>query len=73
MKKVKAVMFKFKKNQEKSQFIIKILHENCDILIQHPYGNYAIQYGFEVKIIVFLIFLLIFIDLWVLKLQINFK
>ena len=41
-------MSKFKSNKEKVAEIIKILSENLDVIVQNPYGNYAIQHAIDV-------------------------
>lgn len=44
---LKQLMSKYKFHVEKSKKIIELLSLHNDILIQSPFGNYAIQHAFE--------------------------
>ena len=53
-------MNKLKDNMQKSEMFINLITMNNDVLIQNPFGNYAVQHAFEVTIFEMLIFLLKF-------------
>lgn len=44
-------MNKLKENEQKSTYFINLITINTDVLIQNPFGNYAVQQAFEVNFI----------------------
>lgn len=45
---LKQIMTKFINCKNYSQQMIQKMVENCEVLIQSPFGNYAIQHSYEV-------------------------
>lgn len=56
-------MNKLKESKIKSDNFISLISANNDVLIQNPFGNYAVQHSFEVIFSHKMIEL--FIDLWI--------
>jgi len=42
-------MTKFKEMKQERKAIINLLIKNLDMIIQNPYGNYALQHAIDVK------------------------
>lgn len=45
---LKCLMNKLRENKIKSDNFISLISINNDVLIQNPFGNYAVQHSFEV-------------------------
>ena len=43
-------MAKFKDYKQERKVLINMLIKNLDIIIQNPYGNYALQHAIDVEI-----------------------
>jgi len=46
--KLKGIMTKFKYSKPERKVLINMLLKNLDIIIQNPYGNYALQHAIDV-------------------------
>ena len=42
-------MTRIKDQQNERKIFINLLNKNLDLIIQNPYGNYALQHAIDVK------------------------